>query len=453
MSTLLAGAAKRTITPDEALLRQITEEEGKLKYDGIYEDIYVRAVVLSDGAKRIALIAVDADRFPDAQKMSQRLAEECGIDPMGCIFGATRNHQWRTVTVPEEAQPGRAEPLSPSAAAYNQYAQDRTVEAVQEAISRLEPALIGAAYGTSCLNANRNYVTPAGTLDTADPSGYSSKTLGVVVVKSCSGKRIALMVNYAMKGMMLVGNLFQGSFSSIGADLTGAISRYVERAEGDTCPVLWMAGGSGDQCLAQSSEVSYCGLDGDGNYIPCREVLPAEASFALMRRMAAVQGMDILRTADRIDTFSDEFDFFGAELWKEVPARIRIREQYKRLAPGQIPERVPAKEPLQFRMRLAVLNGIAFAGVNAELASKICTEIRDAVGCKTVLVLDGSYGIRSNVPDEDGDGKNGFSTLNSYCLSGAENERIFAEAFSELYRKYETRRMRRQGNETGQSDR
>ena len=63
MEKLFAGAAKTAITPDKALLKALVAESHR-NLTGIYEDIYVRVIILSDGLQKVALITVDLNRFP-----------------------------------------------------------------------------------------------------------------------------------------------------------------------------------------------------------------------------------------------------------------------------------------------------------------------------------------------------------------------------------------------------
>ena len=69
MGNLLAGAAMRKITPTMEMIERVAKEVGgDNAYDGIHEDIYVRARVLSDGNTRVLLGSSDLVRFPGVSR-------------------------------------------------------------------------------------------------------------------------------------------------------------------------------------------------------------------------------------------------------------------------------------------------------------------------------------------------------------------------------------------------
>lgn len=414
MEKLFAGAAKAAITPDKALLKALVAESHR-NLTGIYEDIYVRVIVLSDGLQKIALITVDLNRFPAQKQMRDILVSNYGIDSLGCIFGCTRNHQADSETIPEESVPtGKPPvPLGDAHLKYITLVHQKTCQAIAEAIQKMQPAKLGSGIGYSYLNACRNWPTPAGVLEAAGINEIANRQLTVLRIASLEDETIALFVNYAMHGSFLC----HPSFDLLGSEITGAISKYVECHGKEKFPVLWAAGGGGDQNIALSARMEYCGLDEKGDFTACCEVLPKDAAQMIMRRLAATQGLDIINTASAINNYQSTFQFFGAECSGSIKGK---------------------QAPMLLNSRLSILNDIAFVGVNGEITTRHVNHIRNLLADKTVVFLDMSYGHLGCIPDPEAEAMNGYAANRTHCQSGREATDTLYENFAALYDDYKT---------------
>jgi hypothetical protein len=437
MGKLFAGAAQCCITPPPVLLEQIVKQEPKYPFEGVYEDIYVRVIVMSDQIRRMAVISVDLNRFPNQQQMCKKLSQTYGIEPLGCIFGCTRNHMAANGTCPEENPPtGKHKNLSNAMKQYIEYVHNATLQAVETAMDTMKPAKIGYTSVKSNINAGRGWSSLAGVSETEDYNAFSDKTLLVMCVKDLEDQPIALFVNYGLRGCMLHGNMQNKTFRYLGGDLPGAISRFVEKASGEHFPVLWTAGAACDQNPMFMSSLSYWVPSQNGEFRKEQYIMPAEASKAMMGKLAAIQGMDILKALQTITEYRDQFEYYAAETCRVISGRVpyhalpdSVEADGKRIAPVKA-------EDLKLRLRLCVVNGFAFAGLNCEVYSAIGARIRKIIPCDCTAILDASYGHLGCIPDREGEKENKYAVLDSCCYSAEESEAAIEDAFREMSDNY-----------------
>src|SRR5579859_4372324 len=85
-ASLKAGAAKVDVTPAPSELPK--------NYEGIFDHLYSRAIVLENGSASAALISVDAGAIPDPvwRGVTEQLAKELGIPTTNVLMTATHTH-------------------------------------------------------------------------------------------------------------------------------------------------------------------------------------------------------------------------------------------------------------------------------------------------------------------------------------------------------------------------
>ena len=436
MKQLLAGAARCCITPPLELLKQICEQEKKYSFKGIYEDIYVRVIVLSDGVTRSAIISADLNRFPNQNQMCDRLWKLYGIDPLSCVFGCTRNHMAPNGTCMEENPPtGKHKSIGGALTQYIDFVHNAAMRAVETAIDAMEPAKLGYTSVKSNVNAARGWDSPWGNLETENLNGYSDKTLVVMCIRNLSDQIIGVFVNYGMRGCMLHGNLSNHSFSMLGGDLPGAISRFVEEYGDNTYPVLWTAGGACDQNPGIMSGWKYWKTAQAGGLETCEYTMPVEAARAAVERLACVQGLDIIKAVGEITQYREKFVLWAGETYREIPGRVSYHALGYENISGRRPEPVPARA-LKLRLRLCVISGMAFSGINGEVYSRIAGKIRELIPCVQTAVLDASYGHLGCIPDVEGEKENTYAVLDSCCYCAKASEKAVIGGFQELAGNY-----------------
>lgn len=441
MGNLLAGAAMRKITPTIEQIKAINAEDKSpisYPYDGIHEDIYVRAIVLSDGVKKVLLGASDIVKFPGQQKLNDRLAKEYGIDPLGCLLSCTHNHEsiYAAFTEGDDESMRDTPPAGPAMDAYAQFVHDMMAEAVGEAIAKLQPARMGVIKGTSFINACRDLPTPIGGVQANNFHGPSDHELTLLRFDALNNNEtIAMFVNHATHSNAMVWNLYDGSYAKVGADVGGGISRFVEKANNNKFPVAWAMGCAGDQNPIVRSSWRIVDIDDEGKLSMNQVTFDYMDSLLQMKSLIATQGLEILELSGQIKDFTYEFSFKGAETWRTIPSRQSYRSLKIQPMCGERPEPVPYHKPLTFRFRLAQICGVGLATINGEIYSRLGLMIKRMMPCETTLVATLCYGGMGYIPDAESEKAIGYGTMGTYAISGAHTEAAFIDGFTELREK------------------
>ena len=438
MSKMLAGAAKRCITPNDDMLKKFAEQNGpRESFDGVYDDIFVRVIAVSDGSRKVLLISADLMVFPGQEMLSRRLEEEFGIEPYGCIFGVTHNHEAPMAGFKE----GDDFNVSPRPATdaqdeYSRFVHEQTVSAVKEAIESLVPARMGVNSGQSYINCNRDLATPIGPIQANDWHGPADHELLVIQFEDLNGGIIGMYVNHATHSNMACWNLYNGDFKKIQGDFGGGVSRFVEKANKNKFPVLWVMGAAGDQSPFVRSKLRSVDVDDDGNFSVIESYFTIETVLKQLQYIVCTQGLEVLELSEKMTEYTDEFSFTAAETWRGTAARKPYRDMKIEPACGERPQPQLWRFPVvPHRMRLAVLNGVAYAMMNGEIYSRIGTQIKEVLPVKHTAIVSMAYGMLSYIPDAEREWVNGFGTVNTIAASGVDTERAFKEGYAELMEK------------------
>ena len=443
MKKLMAGAAIWSIDPTKELLEAVNSDpNGRYSYEGLGDPMYCRVTILSDGEEHFCIIASDLSQCILTVEFLEELERRFGIDKDHVIGGGTRSHQ----TISYQLGDSYTD-YPPGAAAYYRYFHNILLDTVAEALAGLRPARIGAAVGESRINVSREFPSPIGTLETQNHNAPEAPWLRVVKVEDLEGQIISVLVNYSMHCCLLCWNDIIGEYRYTSGDVAGAVSQYVERYGKHRYPVSWIVGGGTDREPTIYSLLEHCAVDDEGNFYFKRNVLPIDGVRMLLEQYAAEQGLDVIRTMNGITEMSDEFDFFFAKTSREVPAKKSLEPRFRSLVtddhvaryiPGMDVTPEPVEEPLHFTYRLAMLNGIAFAGINGAPYAELYKQMADQMPAKVTMLFDDCFGSISNIPAADAEEKKiyGHSTFQSKQLSARQGAEIFLDAFRQLGAEY-----------------
>jgi len=240
---LKAGIAKTDITPTESLyMGGYGLRIGPS--DGVYGQIYIRAVVFDDGVKKAAFVEGDVVGYRDYDGIRQQVSNATGIPFEYIILGNVHNHSAPT--------PGGQNADSE----WNKQFNDKIISTVKKAIENLEPVKIGGGIGHSKIAMNRrkkmketiSYITydenaasqSYGKYKTenpvkireiegvirlgANPEGPIDDEVGILRIDDMSGRPKAVFVNYACHGTSL-----GGRNNTISPEWNGHMLEYVEK--------------------------------------------------------------------------------------------------------------------------------------------------------------------------------------------------------------------------------
>src|SRR5437870_1071612 len=176
-----AAIAVRNVTPDPLLPvvggigagSKVTRKEG---------DLSVRALVFEEGSTRTAIVSADFLGFP--KRLGDKVrAEIKGIPADHILIGATHTHSAPDAYGFPDGKGGTA-----SDPKYLEMVCQRMAEAINEAISKLEPAQLKIATGEAKDKIAYNYYAP----QLYDPRCH------VIQALTPDGKPFATLVNYAV---------------------------------------------------------------------------------------------------------------------------------------------------------------------------------------------------------------------------------------------------------------
>ncbi len=231
--TLQAGAAKVDITPAQDAFPFY----GHVNYTGVHDPLYARAVVLSDGTKKVAFVVLDEGFVPEPQQTLAMVSKASEIPESNIILAATHTHSTLLSNYFGEASPILKKQIT--------HIQQGAVTALQQAMNTMQDATV--AFGRTKAYVNTNNGEMAQSKDGYDPDGVSDKTLDVVKISDRHNKNIALLVNYASHAEVMFKSITKDGGAEITGDLPGVTANYLEQAPSGAPVVLYTAGSEGDQ--------------------------------------------------------------------------------------------------------------------------------------------------------------------------------------------------------------
>ncbi|HTP35425.1 MAG TPA: neutral/alkaline non-lysosomal ceramidase N-terminal domain-containing protein [Candidatus Acidoferrales bacterium] len=382
---LRAGAARVDITPAADAALPMGGYAGRTQgFRSIHDNVYVRAIVLDDGATQAALVAWESLFVPDAvwAETSQRIAAEAGIRPENLLLSAVHDHGAPILSLAETA--------APKTVAYTKSVEDAAIAAVRGAKSQLQPARFGIGTGTAYVNVNRREAAPGRGLWLGyNEEGPSDKTVTVLRFDDLNGRPIAFWINYSVHAVVMGPENLQ-----VTGDLAGATARFVEqhylgkdhlRSDGGSRLRLRPEDRAGSDVVA----VWTSGAAGDQNPV---SMVNGE-DFGMVDALGKILGEAVVRAAGAIKT-SAEARIQGAQQVVTCPGR--------HVEPGPTPRaeyKFNDADPVNIRLGLVTINDVALAGVSGEVFTLIAQRLkRETPVYKTVMVThtNGSSGYIPN---------------------------------------------------------
>jgi hypothetical protein len=408
---LRAGAAKVDVTPSESELPKNSE--------GILDHIYSRAIVVDNGATRAALITVDAGAIPDAtwQQVTKRMESDLKIPAANVLITATHTHS------------------VPFTAARN--LPDKIYESAKLATDRLQPARVGYGTGVSYINVNRDYIDSKSRKwwEGANYDGVSDKTVAVVKLEDMNGDPIAVYYNYAMHAVTV------GMFDKVSGDAPGEASRYIEDSYDDKIVALWSTGACGDQnpiYFQQTFDLRDIriqdykkrGEDISNSMPPGGQGLdkkdPKVAKLMnqqkeLIHSMGQFLGEEVKHVMRGMDHMSATAQIYGAQKAVTCPGRDRTDT-----GRGGEPGTYKDGNPVEIRLGMLIIDGIAFGAVNGEIYNTIAQRFKreSPYGRSMMVTLTNGMARSGYIPDDSSFGHYTFEVLSSRVKPGCAERAI-----------------------------
>ncbi len=275
--TFRAAAALRVITPNPLLPvsggigtpKAVTEKRG---------DLFARALVLEQGATRIAIVNVDNLGWPSVLGDKSRALIK-GIPAENILIGATHTHSG-----PDAYGFPDQDGQSGADLKYLEWCVRQIADAVNEAVEKLQPAVLKVGVGEAKGKIAYNYY--AETL-------YDPHCSVLQVLKAGAAQQVlATLVNYAVHPEII------GSGRGIlSPDLCGPLYERIEEKTGGTA--LFMNGALGGMVTADNRRPA----DSEaGNWEECQRIghLLADEALRIIAPAPVISNPSLSNTSDRL---------------------------------------------------------------------------------------------------------------------------------------------------------
>lgn len=247
-ASLRAGAAQVDITPP--IGAPMAGYYVPRVAEGVHDPLYVKAIVFEQNGVRVALAACDLVLLPRnlSQQARQIIQKQTGIAPDHVMISATHDHTGPVILQTPSRYNLKGKMLRITRD-YTNALPGRIAQAVEEAASRLQPAVIHAGVGReTSLAFNRRYYMKDGAVgwnpgklnpNIWRPAGPTDPTLPVLYIETPDGKPIASYVNFSMHQDTTGGLKFSEDFSY-------ALGKILRMAKGKDLVSMFTIGCAGD---------------------------------------------------------------------------------------------------------------------------------------------------------------------------------------------------------------
>jgi Neutral/alkaline non-lysosomal ceramidase, N-terminal len=204
MSPLYAGAARVKLDPPVGLA-MLGYGNRVGRNQGVHDDLAAQALVLSDGANKIAIVGVDllAIGTRIADDIRERAAAGTGIPADSILVCATHTHSapaFNIFATPRaDAKPAEGRDLE-----WERALPAKIASAIVQANGNLEPAMLRAAGAQFTLGTNRRLMRPHRQIQiAANRAGPADAEVQALGAYRTDGTPIAFLMNYPCHGVVL----------------------------------------------------------------------------------------------------------------------------------------------------------------------------------------------------------------------------------------------------------
>lgn len=384
METFLCGAAKQDISPKAEWFPFGRSIMG-MPFGGLLHPIMVRVIALRDTHHTALLIAFELIGPFKPQELLDVIEEKYGISREYVMMFRTHTHSGPLIGLfPED------EIASRHAQDYIDLVRTAVMTAVDQALCNLRPAKMGAGFGKSYINVNRNQKYTIRNADgtTTDKyaignnyPGISDKTLSVIRFDDMQDRTIAFFVNHPTHAV--VANMvhqFEGAVA-VNGDFPGYTSSLLEeKYEG--CIALWSSGPAGDQNPVWMG--CWFGPDEkDGRPIVRTNGID---SVDMAKNLAAMHFNDILAVNREIQCCQENPEIKGALGASVTPGRAIEFENDSDF----MPEIVHIEETggtYEIEMQLLTIGDISLIGIGGELYASLGLNLKAHTLCPNPVIV------------------------------------------------------------------
>ncbi|MEI6499787.1 MAG: hypothetical protein WCP21_02045, partial [Armatimonadota bacterium] len=228
---LTAGVAEAVISPPVGALLLGPESPAT----GIHDELYARALVLSDGVSSAAVVCLDlvGMDLALAADVEDEVRRQAGVDVVFLI--STHTHS-APFTIPWSLL-GREWLSAPEGIRWRGDLLAAVVGASCEAVSRLEPVRLRAGRAAAQAGLNRRLRTADGVVMSPNPDGVTVPWVDVLCADRADGTPLAVLFGHAAHPVVV-----HGASTLVSADYPGYAAAAVRRGLGGGVVALFAQG-------------------------------------------------------------------------------------------------------------------------------------------------------------------------------------------------------------------
>ncbi|MBD5393166.1 MAG: hypothetical protein HDR71_02620 [Lachnospiraceae bacterium] len=457
MGNLKIGTAKVCITPPAEAFPYPGPAYlgGGIEIEGVYLDIYVRMIALSNGEETFLFGCFEESNGTDALK--DAVTAKYGIPYQNQMYCQIHNHGGvQTTTVVREGRGQKKHhQFLEVQERMGQMIFERALEAAGEALANMVPAKWGFGTGRSYINVNRDYPIDDGYYSQIDYyDGPSDKTLSVLKFTDENDQVIAAILNYSAHAITTIGAKDVDGKFKVSGDFPGFTCDYLEK-EYPGSVVMWTTGAAGDQN-------AICCFTGEKHYsenckVSVNEGIPGGYQYAYSQNLGERHAVDADRVLkqivchDGLTLRSAYTDVYvpqqeapaGTNFWLNIAMAQNNVNVVENIAPDMIKDGkiigrhiddyLPVDKPEDCEMQLFILGDLAIVTVAAELYVNLGKAIKEACPLKKVFVITvaGGHGNRIGyVQDTDSNTHKTFQHFGE--AYPCDSNRIFTDGVKKL---------------------
>lgn len=432
-----AGASRVCIDPTDDMF-PMTNHFGVM--DGIYSSCFCRVIAVKDDRRLLVLVVLELSDRPLIDNFNEKIAEQTGCAAEDIIISVTHNHSSPcdvcAFPVPET--------IARHGLQWRALLLERTIEAVREAVGRLQPARIGYGTAESLINVNRDYETLAGYwVEAANPAGYTDHTLKMIKIVDENGKLIAALLNHCTHANSVFMHPDTDGVVKMSGNFTGVTCAFLEEYYGEGAVVAWTSGAAGDQnpVMVHGLQLEY--PDGYTTTIE----YPAGVGYLIMEHLGRRHAADAVRGLAQITEYSKEADLYHSIKTVHLPRQRRPGGEPYRMGgtgprrptdkpePAHFPQMILVpEEPVEVQVELWVLGEIAVICVGAEIYCHIGSLLMKLSPYQNTMVMTHTYYHQGYALDKDSVRHKVFQSFTD--IVPGESEDILSACVNELLREY-----------------
>jgi hypothetical protein len=398
-TVLRAGAARIDITPPV--------EELPAPFKVIHDRVYVRALLIDNGATRAAILvadvpAIEAGVYAD---ISRRISSQSNVPLENIVLSASHTHNvMRVANDTAGNSVGGSDKFIASVVA-------AALEAVKKAAASLQPVRAGYAAGKSYLVSNRNewLAEQHRFIEGIDRTGAQpiDPTLGVYKFETLSGEPVAYLLNYGIEPVVNI-----GQSSEISGDVPGEAARYIEARTGGKAVALFTIGPANSPSYRVQAD-------------PATGLRDAERTHRIMTAMGTLLGEEAMAAAADIRRPAAQMRIAGALKTLQCPGQIttprNLLSECSNAPGAKVPAcnfKTTAGPPVTLSFGLLKLGDVVLVQADANVVPAMGDRLRRASPLASTMLVLTNFGPLRYVVDDASYPLNTFEVTSTRAQQG-----------------------------------